>query len=223
MSVDEDLFEMSAELDIRFEKLGGQIPVVLIDDFYRRPDDVREMALGLHYAPPPYPYPGKLALIPLPNRSLSDVMRKVLELVNGEYLPRVPPIAMNGTPIAAFRQLATDFAVVDVHPDELTPGQQRPHVDPIPVFGLIYLNREERGGTLFFHQKTPVGEKAPGVGYLTASDEAFKLIGRIEPAYNRMAIYPGFVPHCGEIAGDWIRGEERFKSPRLTQRLVFRP
>ena len=223
MSVDQDLFEMSAELDIRFEKLGGQIPVIMVDNFYRRPDDIRKMALGLDYAPPPYPYPGKLALIPPPNRSLSVVMRTVLELVNHKYLPRVPPIAQNGQNIAAFRQLHTDFAIVDVHPDELTPVQRRPHTDPVPIFGLVYLNREERGGTLFFRQKAPVGEESAGAGYPTACNEAFDFIGRIEPAYNRMAIYPGFVPHSGEIAGAWIRGEERFQSPRLTQRLVFLP
>ena len=223
MSVDQDLFEMSPEPVIRFEKLGGQIPVILVDNFYRRPDEIREMALGLQFEPPAYPYPGKLALIPLPNRSLSEVMHNVLKLVNLEYLSRVPPIAQNGRTIAAFRKLNTDFAIVDVHPDELTPGQRRPHVDPVPVFGLIYLNREDRGGTLFFNRKAPVGGEAPGGGYVTASNEDFELVGRIEPAYNRMAIYPGFVPHSGEIAGDWIRREERFKNPRLTQRLIFRP
>jgi hypothetical protein len=143
--------------------------------------------------------------------------------VKGEYLSRVPPIAQDGRSISAFGQVYTDFAIVDVHPDELTSKQRLPHVDPVPIFGLIYLNREERGGTLFFKQKASAGEDAPGAGYPTASTEPFTLVGRIEPVYNRMAIYPGFIPHSGEIAGDWILGEERFKSPRLTQRFVFLP
>lgn len=222
MRMDENLFELSPELDIRFEKLGGKIPVLLVDNFYRRPNDLREIALSLDYERLPTPYPGKLAVIPTPNRSLTVVMRKVLELVNGKYLPRVP-IAKNGQPIAAFRTLYTDFAVVDVHPDDLTPVQRNPHVDPVPVFGLVYLNPEERGGTLFFNRKAPIGEKAPGTGYVTASNREFELVGRIEPSYNRMAIYPGFVPHSGEIEGDWIRGDERFKNPRLTQRFRFHP
>ena len=29
------------------------------------------------------------------------------------------------------------------------------------------------------------------------------------------AIYPGFTPHTGEIAGEWIEGEARFGNPRL--------
>jgi hypothetical protein len=221
MSTVEDMFEMSADLDIRFDKLGGKIPVILIDNFYRRPDDIRDMALSLPYAPPSFPYPGKIASIPLPNRSLSDVGRKLLELINRDYLPRIPPVVKDGQTIALFRTLRSDFAVVDVHPDELTPTQRRPHVDPVPIFGLVYLNREERGGTLFFQRKNPLDAKAPGAGYVTVDSEGFNFVGRIEPAYNRMAIYPGFVPHSGDIAGDWIRGEERFKSPRLTQRFLF--
>jgi hypothetical protein len=39
MSADENLFEMSAELNVRFVKLGGQIPVILADNFYQRPDE----------------------------------------------------------------------------------------------------------------------------------------------------------------------------------------
>ncbi len=39
----------------------------------------------------------------------------------------------------------------------------------------------------------------------------------------RLVIYPGIVPHSGEIAGDWIHGEERFRYPRLTQRFTFFP
>jgi hypothetical protein len=218
--VNDDLFEMPAEVDVQFVKVGGQIPVILIDGIFRKPDEIREAALRLKYAPPPYPYPGKLAAIPEPNPSLSEVRRKMLNLVNSQYLSRLP-MAQDGRRISAFRQLHTDFAVVDVHPDELSTAQRLPHTDPVPVFGLVYLNREERGGTLFFRQRGVPAEDGQERGYLTATNDAFELLGRIEPAYNRLAIYPGFVPHSGEITGDWIRGPDRFDSPRLTQRLVF--
>lgn len=222
MHMDEDLFELSPELDIRFEKLGGRVPVILVDGFYRRPDDIREMALTLNFEQPPTPYPGKIAEIPGTNRSLAEVMSRVLGLVNRKYLQQVP-IARNGQPIAKFGRLYTDFAVVDVHPDDLTPVQRNPHIDPVPVFGLVYLNPEERGGTLFFDRRPPTGEKTASTGYVTGSTREFELVGKIEPAYNRMAIYPGFVLHSGEIEGDWIRGEERFTNPRLTQRFRFHP
>ena len=223
MTVDQDLFETPAGLDIQLVAVGGEIPVIQVDEFFNRPDEIRQAALSLPYEAPPYPYPGKLAGVPEPNRSLTKLKRKLLQLVNEVYLPRVPPISQDGRRVSAFRQVHIDFAVVDVHPDDLSQEQRLPHTDPVPVFGLVYLNREERGGTLFFKQKASSEETAGGHGYVTDSNEAFELLGRIEPAYNRLVIYPGFIPHSGEIAGDWITGPERFDSPRLTQRLVFLP
>ena len=223
MTVDQDLFETPAGLDIQLVAVGGEIPVIQVDEFFNRPDEIRQAALSLPYEAPPYPYPGKLATVPEPNRSLTKLKRKLLQLVNEVYLPRVPPISQDGRRVSAFRQVHIDFAVVDVHPDDLSQEQRLPHTDPVPVFGLVYLNREERGGTLFFKQKASSEETAGGHGYVTDSNEAFELLGRIEPAYNRLVIYPGFIPHSGEIAGDWITGPERFDSPRLTQRLVFLP
>ena len=207
---------------MRFEAVGGRLPVLIVDGLYEHPDAIREMALGLDYAPPPYPYPGRLA-VPAPDPSLERMRGWALDLINSTYLPRVPPITDRGRHIAAFGDAYTDFAVVDVHPDELSSAQRMPHVDPVPLFGLVYLNREPRGGTLFFEQTADAGEDDRGHGYFTGSDDRFSLIGRIEAAFNRLAIYPGFVPHSGDISGDWIASDDRFTSPRLTQRLVFQP
>ncbi|TFI58980.1 hypothetical protein E2493_06920 [Sphingomonas parva] len=222
MVLEENLFAISPHATARFELLAGVVPVVIVDNFYAQPEAIREVALGLSYAPPPYPYPGRVASIPEPNRSLAAVRADVLRLVNDHYLPRVPLIQHEGGRLSSIRQLHTDFAVVDVHPDALHPVQQLPHVDPVPIFGLVYLNPEPRGGTLFFNQKGPAIAPS-GQGYPVSGNESFELLDRIAPAYNRMAIYPGFVPHSAEIDGDWIRGEARFSSPRLTQRFVFLP
>ena len=92
---------------------------------------------------------------------------------------------------------------------------------PVPIFGLVYLNREERGGTLFFRRSGQVAQSSPSPGYVTEDRDGFELAGRIEPRFNRLAIYPGFVPHSGDISGDWITSGERYSSPRLTQRLMF--
>jgi Family of unknown function (DUF6445) len=217
-----DLFAISPKLSPRMERIGGVIPVIIIDDFYQRPDDLRTAALSLSYDPPPYPYPGKLAQIP-PDPTFSDVLKWALDVVNRSYLPNVPPIAFQGKPLGAFGKVYSDFAVIDVHPDDLAPVQRIPHTDPVPVFGLVYLNREERGGTMFFDQTAPVDTTKPDPGYITDTGRGFRLMGRIEAAFNRMAIYPGFVPHSGEIAGEWIKSDERFRSPRLTQRFIFTP
>ncbi|MFL6734891.1 MAG: DUF6445 family protein [Sphingomicrobium sp.] len=91
----------------------------------------------------------------------------------------------------------------------------------MPVFGLIYLNEEDRGGTLFFRPRSRVAPTTGRQGYQTQSDEHVELCGRIEGRFNRLAIYPGFILHSGEVKGDWIENEERLTAPRLTQRIMF--
>lgn len=222
MTSPSDAFRLSPEVRTSFTTAGSSIPVLLADDVYDRPDDVRSLALSLPFNAPPYPYPGKLA-VPPESMALKAVMDWALRVANEQYLPRIPPIAKDGQRITAFRQVHTDFAIIDMHPEELSETQRLPHVDPVPVFGLIYLNREDRGGTLFFER---VGDGANGAserGYVTGSNREFALRGRIDAAFNRMAIYPGFIPHSGQIDGEWIADERRFSSPRLTQRFVFLP
>jgi len=203
--------------------VAGQIPVLIVDDIFLDPAGLRAHALALQYRPPDYYYPGKVARPDGDDGSLQAFLEAVLALVNREYLPRIPPISGGGTQITSFGRIDSDFAITDVHPGELQATQRIPHTDPVPIFGLVYLNEADRGGTMFF-KHGQAGEPAEQRhGYFEPGDEGFELIGKIEGRFNRLAIYPGFVPHSGEIAGDWISSDERFTSPRLTQRLAFLP
>lgn len=192
---------------------------MLVDDLYEKPDDIRAAALSLDYQTAPFDYPGRVAPVPRDNPSLNRFLGELLALVNSQYLPRVP-IAADGKRITNFSRMHTDFALVDMHPDDLRKPQRGPHIDPIPIFGLVYLNHEERGGTLFFRRLEGAATASEKQGYQTQSGGGYELCGRIEPAFNRLAIYPGFVHHSAEI-GSWIETEERFTNPRLTQRLMF--
>lgn len=147
-------FHTRDRLNANFELLGGKIPVLIIDGIYDHPHDVRRDALALDYRTPNYPYPGRIAEIPYKNASLIRFLDNILGLVNSTYLPRIPPIESVDSPgaLTAFRSLHTDFAIVDRHPDELIDVQRAPHIDAVPIFGLIYLNEAERGGTLFFER-----------------------------------------------------------------------
>jgi hypothetical protein len=218
-----DLFRLNATARAYLHLVGGRIPVMLIDDIFEHPARVRASALKLSYHAPGYSYPGKIAEPNPDDPSLQGLLRTILSMVNREYLPRIPPISENGRQITAFARVLPDFAITDVHPDDLDPVQRQPHIDPVPIFGLIYLNPVPRGGTLFFDRLNGNDDPAEGSGYLTESNDGYELIGKIEGQFNRLAVYPGFVPHSGEIVGDWIRGDERFSAPRLTQRLVFFP
>ncbi|PSJ38458.1 hypothetical protein C7I55_18665 [Sphingomonas deserti] len=151
---------------------------------------------------------------------MAEATRRVLELVDAEFLSRVP-IRQDRQRIAEFRQVHSDFAIVDVHPDQLEPVQRLPHTDPVAVFGLVDLNRDVRGGTLFFEQVAESADGTRHAGYFTGDSPDYQLRGRIAAQFNTLVIYPGFIPHSAEIEGEWIRGEARFASPRLTQRFAF--
>jgi hypothetical protein len=216
------LFELNPEARPSLQLVGGRLPVLIIDGVFKDPEGIRAEALTLSYGPPDYPYPGKIAAPRAGDPSLEFFLRAVLSLVNGEYLPKIPPITADDHRITAFRRVHTDFAITDIHPDELAETQRKPHTDPVPIFGLVYLNPEERGGTLFFDPPASAPSRDRR-GYCSSDDSEFRFVGKIEGRFNRLAIYPGFILHTGEVAGDWIRSEERFQSPRLTQRLVFFP
>lgn len=217
----EGLFALNATASASLQLLGGRVPVLIVEDVFRDPAAIRAYALGLRFQPPPYPYPGRIAEPRGDDESLQLFLRSVLGLLNGTYLPRIPPIAANGRPITQFGRVQTDFAVTDVPPDQLSEVQRKPHVDPVPIFGLVYLNPEDRGGTLFFDRPAGVPNGQDRRGYMSSGDADYPFLGKIEGRFNRLAIYPGFVLHSGEIAGDWIDSDERFEAPRLTQRLVF--
>lgn len=216
------LFALNPAAAAKISLVGGQMPVLVVDDLFSDPLAVRRSALQLPFHAPPYPYPGRLAESDPEDPSLKALLATVLDLVNREYLPRIPTIFENKRPISSFSRVHADFAVTDVHPTELRPGQQEPHVDPVPIFGLVYLNETDRGGTLFFNRSGAAASAARS-GYFSAGDAEYAPVGKIEGRFNRLAVYPGFVPHTGEITGEWITTDERFQNPRLTQRLVFFP
>ena len=206
---------------VSLDWLDGQIPVLTVDGIYKDPLAVRQRALALQYQPGTAHYPGRVARVS-ENGSLKTFLRKVVALVDRHYLPLLPRLPMGGR-VERIRAVDTDFAVADVHPTELTEEQRKPHVDAVPIFGLIYLNQEDRGGTLFFRQKERTTESTAedDIGYPVASGLEAEVCGRIEGRFNRLAIYPGFMPHSGDLTGDWISSDARFQAPRLTQRLMF--
>lgn len=223
MHADSLLFALNRGARPTLTLIGGRLPVLIVDEVFADPQAIRAAALALPYEPPGYPYPGRIATPPSEDGSLEAFLRTVLALVNNEYLPKIPPIAANGVRITRFGRVEADFAITDVHPDELAETQRKPHTDPVPIFGLVYLNPKERGGTLFFDPPKTATNEQERRGYISTDDAAYPFVGKIEGRFNRLAIYPGFILHTGEIAGDWIRSDERRMSPRLTQRLVFFP
>ena len=215
----DDLFATGPAAELSMGRIDGHIPYLAVDNIFADPAAVREAALALPYASGTAHYPGRIARFPSGDPSLTTFLEKVLALVSREYVPLLPPMP-DGQRLSAPRGVDTDFAITDTHPDELSPRQREPHIDAIPVFGLVYLNPEPRGGTLFFKPRGDTGAKAEPAGYPRPSEQ-LEVCGHIEGRFNRLAIYPGFILHSGEIKGEWISGKERFEAPRLTQRIMF--
>jgi hypothetical protein len=213
-----ELFALAEGLRPQMVQIAPGVPAIVIDGFYKYPDAIREAALAQPFGPASALYPGRLATFAEDHSSLSRAVDWVKTFVNRELLPRIP-LTRDGVRVAGFNTLHTDFGIVDTAPEDLAPVQRAPHVDPAPIFGIVYLNQEERGGTAFFRKKdTPAEPQRQG--YFSDTDAGFEKVGRIEGRFNRLAIYPGFIWHTAEI-GDWITTEARTRSPRLTQRLVF--
>lgn len=215
-----DLFAMGESPTVTVGHIDGQVPYFAVDGIFRDPAAVREAALALPYSQGTAHYPGRVARFPPDNPSLIGFLKKVVTVVARDYLPRLPALP-DGSKLTRVRGIDTDFAITDVPPDRLSLEQRRPHIDAVPVFGLVYLNEEPRGGTLFFRPKTAAPPSLDRTGYPTRSDEELEISGRIEGRFNRLAIYPGFILHSAEIEGGWIESEERLQKPRLTQRIMF--
>jgi hypothetical protein len=216
----DDLFATGSAAQVSIGYIDGQIPFLTVDGILADPAAVRDAALALPYVPGTAHYPGRLARFPAGDRSLTAFLQKVSALVTREYLPRLPPTP-GGAKLSALRGADTDFAITDAHPSQLHAEQREPHIDAVPVFGLLYLNEESRGGTLFFKPRAEGETLASEAGYPSRAHGRFEVCGHIEGLYNRLAIYPGFVLHSGEIEGQWIGTDMRFRSPRLTQRIMF--
>ena len=218
--MEEDLFATRPAAKVSIGYIDGQVPYLTVDGILADPAAVRAAALALPFSPAPAHYPGRLARFPAGDPSLTGFLHSVAGLVTRDYLPRLPAMP-GGARLPALRGIDSDFAITDTHPSELRAQQREPHVDAVPIFGLLYLNEEPRGGTLFFKPRASSGTPGAESGYPSPAHERFEVCGRIEGLYNRLAIYPGFVLHSGEIAGEWIGSDIRFRSPRLTQRIMF--
>lgn len=213
-----ELFAISPDATLRFITVAPGVPAAVVDNIYRHPHLIREAALSLPFGPPTALYPGRITQFPSNFASLNQAVAWIKNLVDRELLTKIE-LMNNGKRVTAFGRVDTDFAVVDTPPEDLLPAQRAPHVDHVPVFGLVYLNEAERGGTAFFQRRHNAVDPQRQ-GYFKDADDVFRKTGRIEGRFNRLAIYPGFIWHSAEI-GDWIRSDERLRSPRLTQRLVF--
>jgi hypothetical protein len=116
----------------------------VVDNLYRSPDYVRQLALSLDFRHANGSYPGRFANVSLP---VEPVLALVNRLLREHRLPTVD-----------YQEYYRDmhFAVVISRAAQLTLGQSQPHFDGFcDLAGVVYLNPDDRcsGGTSFWRHR----------------------------------------------------------------------
>ena len=181
--------------------------LVIKDDFYTNPDEVRALALGKTYAQPPAGTP-RLAVTAICDESESKAMYDRLT----PFLPQV-----EGNPIVGVNILFR-YTLANAQKKVFC------HVDGCSGAGIVYLSKPEHcaGGTTIYRHKATGDEiynKQNRQLYDFRDPAQWEVIEEVEMVYNRLVIYPGQLFH----AITPVFFGERIDNSRLTQNVfVYR-
>ena len=181
--------------------------VVIKDDFYDNPDEIRQLALQKTYEEPPAGTP-RLAVTAVCSEAESRNMFDRL----ASYLPNPAGNRIVGANIL-FR-----YTLADAQKKVFC------HVDGCSNAGIVYLTKPEHcdgGTTIYRHRETgdEIYNKQNRHLYDFRNPEQWEVIEEIEMAYNRLVMYPGQLFHAitPVFFGDSI------DNARLTQNVfIFR-
>ncbi len=181
--------------------------LVIKDDFYPNPAEVREIALGKNYEEPPAGTP-RLAVTAICNESESKAMYERLT----PFLPQLDANPVVGVNILFRYTLANAQKKIFCH------------VDGCSSAGIVYLSKPEdcAGGTTIYRHKATgdeIYDKQNRHLYDFRDPEQWEIIKEVEMAYNRLVMYPGQLFHAltPVFFGD------RIDNARLTQNVfVYR-
>ena len=211
-----------AERACRVQCFGNERePVIVIDGFSGRIEDIVQRGRDATYSPADG-YPGV--------RSPFDPAYLALgEPLLGQALAEWFGLTKR------FRSESCAFSIVSIRPEDLSPGQRRPHYDA-PHGNLVamvhYMQGPETGGTAFYRHRatgyeaiTPervahyeaavTREEAEGgiapPGYCYGNSNRYEMIGEIAARPDRLIAYRGRLLHSGIIPTPPGSG-----TPRLT-------
>ncbi len=205
---EKELFKINKSSDLKIEKRkinGTDVPIIIVDNLYVNPEDVREFSFTLPYTKSKsilLNSPGKRVKLDLDIKHLQDFTFNLIDRKNDGYIK----------PQVIFNRMRSD--------EKLTEVQTRPHIDTAVNMShaiVIYLNTDDecRGGTSFYrHRKTgfdfiretkyldEIYEHEPHKyeKFITDSNDDWELLELIEMKFNRMIIYPPNIFHSGYIS-----------------------
>lgn len=146
------LLEPNPAAELSELELGrGRHRLVIVDDFYRFPERLLEVARELYYLEGPTNgnFPGGRAAISLDTRPLLTVLAALWGAPPERFLTRYQPLLLS--------------RIRPEHNTGLNVDQRLPHVDP-GLSAMVYLNPEEEcaGGTGIYRQRELGLERVPG-------------------------------------------------------------
>lgn len=171
-----------------------QTSIMIVDDFLKRPDDVRRRALGLTYPPQQGEFPGRNSQERLEIAGLTEAVSTLV----GEPLVPAP------------RPQSHAKCRLTLAEDE---GRGRVHIDVSYWSAILFLSRPEDcvGGTEFFRHKATGTDRFP----VTNEELAATGYGTFEDAHK------GIIGRDGADAGAW---EPSMQVPmRYNRLLLLRP
>lgn len=207
--------------------LGAQeVPLLVVDDIFANPEEVRALAFERSFPESQAYYPGR-------HQPLTPSTPGIVELCI--FIARVLSES-TGKGISP-NSISTDFSILTTAENSLLENQGQPHIDATPMLGVIYLNTEDFGGTVFFrnretgsmrvvtpaekeHYKAVTSERAGSraESYIVDSQGPWEKVTAIEGKLNRLVVWPGNVWHSVEVKVAPERGVLHEK--RLTQRII---
>ena len=216
----------------------GQNPVVVIDEFSGRLDEILGIAEGLA----PYPvikgnyYPGVRRIIESADTSADAYVRRLCE--------EAAPFIAGAFDIQGFALTEASFSMVTTPPSDLSPPQRAPHfdsTDPQNYALLHFLRVPEGSGTAFYRQRSTGIERVTEAnlarfvttakreaaqlrddsGYIVGSDEFFEQVAAVEAVPDRLLIYQGGLLHSGIIPPEMSFSADPRRG-RLTANLFIR-
>ena len=217
-----ETFAINTPVDATVELMGWEeFPIVYIDNFYKNPDKVRNLALRTPGTKNP--------------RILGGVPGERVDIqFNLEHIwPIWIEIAENVYGLKQEERKAFDMSCMytsfSVNVTQSNHRRRLPHIDLPDVkdrgwAGLIYLNKgdECKGGTGFYtykgHQVNPKQDGLWDKDYVCDSIGPWELMHLAEMKFNRMIMYPATVMHTpydkpGFFEGDTYRLTQVFFLP----------
>ena len=224
---EDEIFEINDNYQVTVEEFEG-VKVVVVDDFYKNPHDVRQLALDI-----PASYNRRIrgnnpALRINAFYELSS-MAWIYDQLSRQYFPEITQFYDAEYFQRSF--MNATFMVNVMQTKNLPPVC--PHMDNtsgVNLASTIYLNtaNECNGGTSFykFGGKTyyddpsvthtlDVGGKHPVTEYISDSVMDWKMIGMVPMIFNRMVLYNQAVLHSAYVkphmfVGDMYRLNQQF-------------